>query len=514
MKGNEESKTSNDERKDKNRKCVWYPNLLWLSGWIRNKDHESIGDNKLYFVGMTFAAAIVALAYRKKKRISPKLMSSIYISIISQWKRIYQLLRRQFENYRLISHTHSPYLSGVWEPLSLLWTEAKLGRIEKALLGADSVAYQVKGQWKRSSIPSTNLHSTLLETLTTYGCSDVSKMPESIWSRLATPALTALPFVYLYFVYRMLHRMTGGDDKVKPFQVSNVSRNLSLTTFDDIAGMDSAVREVSELVTYLRDPHVYRSIGARPPRGILLHGPPGTGKTLLARAIAGEANAACFLACSGSEFVDTYVGRGASRIRQLFTQIRALALRTESKTSGKSKICPQPPCAILFLDEIDAVAKTRSSSSYSGGSEERDQTLNQLLTCMDGFVQYEDSVTLIVIAATNRPEVLDPALLRRMDRHVHIGLPNALGRQAIFKVHAKRIQCEASKINWAYLAQRTENFSGADLRNVVNESAMLAVRQRSDVVQQHHFLQAIEKIQATKISSRVPIQFHQGLPLR
>eukprot|EP00548_Thalassiothrix_antarctica_P015832 CAMPEP_0194178632 /NCGR_PEP_ID=MMETSP0154-20130528/12179_1 /TAXON_ID=1049557 /ORGANISM="Thalassiothrix antarctica, Strain L6-D1" /LENGTH=328 /DNA_ID=CAMNT_0038893631 /DNA_START=538 /DNA_END=1520 /DNA_ORIENTATION=+ len=311
-------------------------------------------------------------------------------------------------------------------------------------------------------------------------------MPESILNRIMAPALTALPFVYLYFVYRLLQRqMKGGDDKA--LSHDNIETN---TTFSDVAGIDAAVQEVSEIVTFLKNPEKYINLGASPPRGVLLHGPPGSGKTLLAKAMAGEAAATFFVACSGSAFCDTFVGRGAHRIRKLFENAKEQARRRHVTTLGKK------PSAVIFIDEIDALAKSRSSLSF-GGNDERDQTLNQLLTCIDGF-EPNDDVILIVIAATNRPDVLDPALLRRMERQVSVELPSLLGRQEILKIHARRVKCNLTDINWNCLAQYTTSFSGADIKNVTNEAALLAVRQRCTQVKQHHWLQAIQKIKEMK----------------
>lgn len=392
-----------------------------------------------------------------------------------------------------------PHHSATEAPLSLLWEGAKVGNIQKALLSSSSVVYQTSGGvWKRSSMPnSTNLQKLLLESLTAGGCTDIRSLPESLWTQLATPVLTVLPFVYLYFLYRLVRHSTGSDDKARTYD------NLDTrTTLDDVAGIDPVVREVAEVVQYLRQPDTYDRVGARPPRGILLYGPPGSGKTLLARAVAGQADCDCFMACSGSDFVDTYVGRGASRIRKLFHTARTQAKKQhyeKKKRKKKSTTITKQPSAIVFIDEIDALAKSRASSNTLGSSDEREQTLNQLLTELDGFCPNDD-VTLILIAATNRADVLDPALLRRLDRQVAVPLPNALGRQAIFCVHARKINCNADEIDWQYLASdaMTENFSGADIANAVNEAALIAVRQRGEVVLQHHLIQAVHKLQGMK----------------
>lgn len=227
----------------------------------------------------------------------------------------------------------------------------------------------------------------------------------------------------------------------------------------------------------------------------------GTGKTLLAQAVAGEASVDCFLACSASDFVELYVGRGASRIRSLFQTVRREATRNRRRWWDFWSPPDERPCsAILFIDELDALAKTRSSL---GSNDEREQTLNQLLTEMDGFQHSKEEVTIIVMAASNRADVLDPAILRRFDRRVHVGYPDVKGRAAILRVHARRVAL-AGSINWESLADLSANLSGVDLRNVVNEAALLAVRDNSKV-SQSHLEQATLRVKQMKelVSSRV-----------
>ena len=243
-------------------------------------------------------------------------------------------------------------------------------------------------------------------------------------------------------------------------------------TFDDVAGADEEKEELAEVVDFLRDPEKYTRIGARIPHGLLLVGPPGTGKTLLARAVAGEAGVQ-FLSISGSDFVEMYVGVGASRVRDLFEQAK--------------KMAP----AIIFIDEIDAVGRKRGSG-LGGGHDEKEQTLNQLLVEMDGFGRTEG---VIVLAATNRPDILDPALLRpgRFDRQIHVGRPDVKGREDILKVHAKGKKLDES-VSLSVIARSTSGFTGADLSNLLNEAAILAARENRPVLNMEDLNEAMMKI--------------------
>jgi cell division protease FtsH len=245
-------------------------------------------------------------------------------------------------------------------------------------------------------------------------------------------------------------------------------------TFADVAGVDEAKAELQEVVEFLKDPKKYGRLGARVPKGVLLIGPPGTGKTLLARAVAGEAGVA-FFSISGSEFVEMFVGVGAARVRDLFEQAR------------------QKAPAIIFIDELDALGRARGAGPF-GGHDEKEQTLNQLLVELDGF---DPSTGLVLLAATNRPEILDPALLRagRFDRQVLVDRPDRLGRVQILRVHAKRIRL-APNVDLEQVAALTPGFSGADLANLVNEAALLATRRGGDEVTLEDFNQAVERIVA------------------
>ena len=287
-----------------------------------------------------------------------------------------------------------------------------------------------------------------------------------------------LPFILIFalwsFLFRRLAEKQGfggmvnvGKSKAKVF----VQRDTGVT-FDDVAGIDEAKAELLEVVSFLKDQPRYSRLGARIPKGILLVGPPGTGKTLVAKAVAGEANVP-FFSISGSEFVEMFVGVGAARVRDLFEQARKAA-----------------PC-IIFIDELDALGKARGVGAF-GGNDEKEQTLNQLLAELDGFDPREG---VVLLAATNRPEILDPALLRagRFDRQIVIDRPDRRGRVAILKVHAKRIQATAD-LDLARIAGITTGFSGADLANLVNEAAILATRRGADAVSMADFTAAVERI--------------------
>ena len=252
-------------------------------------------------------------------------------------------------------------------------------------------------------------------------------------------------------------------------------KGLSTISFDDVAGADEAVAELKEVRDYLVNPQKYRDLGAAPPKGVLLVGPPGCGKTLLAKAIAGEAGVP-FFSVAGAEFVESLVGVGAARVRDLFARVRAVAP------------------AIVFIDELDAAGRKRGSGGGGGGSDEREQTLNQLLVEMDGF---DVTAGVVVMGATNRPDILDPALLRpgRFDRHVTVDQPDAEGREEILRLHAKG-KPMAPDVDFTFLAKRTPGFSGADLASVINEATLLTIRQEANVVQMPELEEAVQRVLA------------------
>ncbi|MGE5370040.1 MAG: ATP-dependent zinc metalloprotease FtsH [Chloroflexota bacterium] len=288
-----------------------------------------------------------------------------------------------------------------------------------------------------------------------------------------------IPAAIFFFIWSLLARRLGqglgsvmsvGQSKAKIFVETDIKIG-----FKDVAGVDEAKEELQEVVAFLKDPKTYGRLGAHVPKGILLVGPPGTGKTLLARAVAGEAGVP-FFSINGSEFVEMFVGVGAARVRDLFTQARAAA-----------------PC-IIFIDELDALGRARGISGLSGGHDEKEQTLNQLLSELDGF---DPTVGVVLLAATNRPEVLDPALLRagRFDRQIAVDRPDKSGRLAILDVHLRKIKL-APDVEPAKIAAMTPGFTGADIANLVNEAAMLATRRRAEAVTFDDFTAAIERILA------------------
>jgi cell division protease FtsH len=294
---------------------------------------------------------------------------------------------------------------------------------------------------------------------------------------LATTLIGFLPIliflVLLYFIFRSQIKMAGrGAMSFGKSKARMMAREKNKTTFKDVAGVEEAKEEVSELVDFLKDPKKFQKLGGRIPKGVLMVGPPGTGKTLLARAIAGEADVP-FFSISGSDFVEMFVGVGASRVRDMFEQ-------------GKKSA----PC-LIFIDEIDAVGRHRGHG-MGGGHDEREQTLNALLVEMDGF-DAQDGV--IIIAATNRPDVLDPALLRpgRFDRQVTVNLPDVRGREEILRVHIKRVKV-AEAVNLAVIARGTPGYSGAELANVINEAALLAARRGLKAITMRELEEARDKV--------------------
>ena len=316
----------------------------------------------------------------------------------------------------------------------------------------------------------------LIEDLETSGISFAGKRQNRWIGTLFSWVVPVLLFFALWsFLFRRMGRMTGGMMEIGKSKVKVYVEKDTKVSFTDVAGVDEAKEELQEIVNFLHHPQGYSKLGARIPKGILLVGPPGTGKTLLARAVAGEAGVP-FFSINGSEFVEMFVGIGAARVRDLFNQAR------------------QQAPAIIFIDELDALGRARGINPAGGGNDEKEQTLNQLLSEMDGF---DPSKGLVLLAATNRPEILDPALLRagRFDRQVLVDRPDKIGRVQILNVHIKKIHL-AKDIDLGSIAALTPGFTGADLANLVNEAALLATRRKGDEVTLDDFTQAIERIVA------------------
>ncbi|MET0888036.1 MAG: ATP-dependent zinc metalloprotease FtsH [Mycetocola sp.] len=302
------------------------------------------------------------------------------------------------------------------------------------------------------------------------------KVPQPSWWLSALGLLLPLLLIGVFF-WIMLSSMQGGGSKVMQFGKSKaklVSKESPKVTFADVAGSDEAIEELEEIKDFLKEPARFQAVGARIPKGVLLYGPPGTGKTLLARAVAGEAGVP-FYSISGSDFVEMFVGVGASRVRDLFTQAK------------------ENSPAIIFVDEIDAVGRHRGAG-MGGGHDEREQTLNQLLVEMDGF---DPKANVIMIAATNRPDILDPALLRpgRFDRQIGVDAPDLKGRSRILEVHAKG-KPMAESVDLDVLARKTPGFTGADLANVLNEAALLTARSNAQIIDNRALDEAVDRVMA------------------
>ncbi|PYM05929.1 MAG: cell division protein FtsH [Candidatus Rokuibacteriota bacterium] len=345
--------------------------------------------------------------------------------------------------------------------------------VESVVIRGNFVTYNLKdgGQTQKTYVVD---YPDLIKMLRDNDVRIAVRPPDSNpWYAMFLQSVPMLLFIGVWIFF--MRQMQGGGAKALSFGKARarlISEKQNKVTFQDVAGVDEAKEELREIIEFLKDPQRFQKLGGKIPKGVLLVGPPGTGKTLLAKAIAGEANVP-FFSISGSDFVEMFVGVGASRVRDLFEQ-------------GKK----HAPC-IIFMDEIDAVGRHRGAG-LGGGHDEREQTLNQLLVEMDGF---ETNDGVILIAATNRPDVLDPALLRpgRFDRQVVVPRPDVKGREEILRVHARRIPL-APNVELKVLARGTPGFSGADLANLVNESALLAARQNKKFVEMGDFEDAKDKV--------------------
>jgi len=378
--------------------------------------------------------------------------------VILLWTVVKQGQRKQERNL-----TFSEFVSAVQE-----------GKVKKVTITDQEVrgTYKEDNLGLRTTLPAN--YPQIYDLLRANNVDVDIKQPSS--GNLVSILVQAIPFVLLLaFWIFMVRQMQSGGNKALSFGKSRArlhSSQQKKVTFKDVAGVDEAKEELQEIIEFLREPQKFQKLGGRIPKGVLLIGPPGTGKTLLARAIAGEANVP-FFSISGSDFVEMFVGVGASRVRDLFEQ-------------GKKNA----PC-IIFIDEIDAVGRHRGAG-LGGGHDEREQTLNQLLVEMDGF---ESNEGVILVAATNRPDVLDPALLRpgRFDRRVVVGRPDVKGREAILRVHTKKVPI-SDDVDLLVLARGTPGFAGADLANLVNEAALIAARQNRKVVAMADFEIAKDKV--------------------
>ena len=375
-------------------------------------------------------------------------------------------------------------------PYSTFLAQAKAGNITTVNIASSSASGDFKSPYKDPSGTTTYKHFTstllpvedpsLVGTLTSHNVQITGTSSATpAWLSVLSILLQALPFLFfiglIYFGMRAARRQQQGIFGFGQSKAKRYSEERPSTTFADVAGVDAAKDELREEVDFLRDPSKYLLLGARIPKGVLLVGPPGTGKTLMARAVAGEAHAP-FFSISATEFVEMFVGVGASRVRDLFEKAKASAP------------------SIVFIDEIDSIGRRRNNGGPMGGgtNDEREQTLNQLLASMDGF---EPNEAVIVLAATNRPEVLDPALLRpgRFDRQVAIDPPDRKGREAILKIHTRKIPL-APDVRLGPVAQATPGMSGADLANLANEAALTAARNGRASVAASDFDAALDRI--------------------
>jgi cell division protease FtsH len=366
-------------------------------------------------------------------------------------------------------------------PYSQFQQLLKDGQVQEITIGTNAIRGNLKAPLPDGSsrFVTTRVEPELANQLDRYGVKYTQRVESTFLRDLLSWVIPAVVFfaIWMFLIRRFAERSGGlgggflsiGKSKAKVYVETDTK-----TTFDDVAGVDEAKEELREIVAFLKAPREYSRLGARVPKGVLLVGPPGTGKTLLAKAVAGEAGVP-FFSINGSEFVEMFVGVGAARVRDLFEQAR------------------QKAPAIIFIDELDALGRARGMSGI-GGHDEREQTLNQLLSEIDGF---DSSTGVVLLAATNRPEVLDPALLRagRFDRQILVDRPDKVGRLQILNVHVKRIRI-AQDVDLTKVAALTPGFAGADLANLVNEAALLATRRGGDSVTMDDFTRAIERIVA------------------
>ena len=389
------------------------------------------------------------------------------------WAAAFLLIIVLFKNIK------TPTLSDKEIPYSEFKAELKTGNISDVKVSPDLISGKIKEDSGKiedfKTIPLPDLK--LVQDLEKYNVKNFSGEPDRSW---VTSLIVNIGWVVLFFALWwifVIRQVQMGGKQAMSFgrtKARMVDDKKKKTTFGDVAGCDESKEELQEIVEFLKNPARFQRLGGKMPRGVLLFGQPGTGKTLLARAVSGEAGVP-FFSASASEFVEMFVGVGASRVRDLFDQAR--------------KAAP----AVIFIDELDAVGRHRFAG-IGGGHDEREQTLNQLLIELDGFEQNQG---IVLIAATNRPDVIDPALLRpgRFDRQIHVPAPHLKGREEILKVHAKDIKMSA-KVDLSVIARRTPGFSGADLANVINEAALLAARKDKPEVEMSDLEESIERVMA------------------
>ncbi len=396
------------------------------------------------------------------KNFSKNIFVWIIISLILLG--LFNVFKNSQNNYSSITYTYSTLLN-----------KAQTGEIKSVEIQGNNILGQTMDGVEFTTYAPRD--PNLIETLSDNGVAINAKPEQSGMHPLLSIFVSWFPMllligVWIFFMRQMQSGKGGGALGFGRSKAKLLNENKQRVTFSDVAGIDEAKQELEEVVSFLKDPHKFQRLGAKIPKGALLVGPPGTGKTLLARAIAGEAGVP-FFSISGSDFVEMFVGVGASRVRDMFEQ-------------GKKNA----PC-IIFIDEIDAVGRHRGAG-LGGGNDEREQTLNQLLVEMDGF---EANEGVIIVAATNRPDVLDPALLRpgRFDRQVVVPTPDIIGRDKILKVHIKKIKMDKS-VKTIAIARSTPGFSGADLANIVNEAALIAARKNKKIVTMDDFEDAKDKV--------------------